>query len=178
MTSVPTEESNHQNVTAQMDSTLKTKKTTTSVDHVTQNVKNALTLLSVLNVLTNLTELPQKNVNVTTDIMKPVPPNVQNVTTNVPPVPLMITVLSVLNQELVLQNVHVHLTCSTKTEFVPNAHSDVKLVTNPQKTVSNVLKTESLTQLVVAQLDFMMTMSSLNVQNVTANVPPVTLKLV
>jgi hypothetical protein len=41
----------------------------TSVDHVTTNVKLVLNTENVLNVLNLLTEMPQKNVNVSMDIM-------------------------------------------------------------------------------------------------------------
>jgi len=41
----------------------------TSVDHVTINVKLVLNTENVLNVLNLLTEKPQKNVNVSMDIM-------------------------------------------------------------------------------------------------------------
>ena len=41
----------------------------TSVDHVTINVKLVLNTENVLNVLNLLTEMPQKNVNVSMDIM-------------------------------------------------------------------------------------------------------------
>jgi hypothetical protein len=148
----------------------------TSVDHVTINVKLVLNTENVLNVLNLLTEMPQKNVNVSMDIMIITLLNVNLVLTNVltvkepPPI-----VVHVEEKESMLHYVTVQNICGKimNTKTVKNVIKNVMVVITPP-IVENVLKTELTLQPVTVQLPLdSMTMVMPNVQNVLVYVTPV-----
>jgi len=170
--SVLPEELMPQNVTALLVNMLTNK---TSAETVTLNAKLVLLTIPVLNVLMIPTELTQKTVHVLMDIMKLELPLAQFVTTNVPLVTLMNNVLPVPTQESTHHLVIAQNICMMMLVNVKIVLSNAMDVTLTKLIVKNVLLTESMPQLAIAQLCTMMMESLLNVQNVVATVILVTL---